>query len=217
MARATARADDDEWVDLARELTVPAPKKAYKPGTLFKRPTYSFDNAADFQDLTPEQIVTTELYLINPKVDAGKTAVKTSLNEQQRKALLRLMAIKQVVDTIPQKNKEKVRLDLIRKYEISRGDGDGEVKRLLDEATDEVRAENFQRENEARFSKKKDEALARQVAKLKNSGGKRTRRRVSKTRARKSKTRKCKTRKSKTRKCKSKTHTRKSKRRAIKI
>ena len=205
MARATS---NNEWVDIATELTVSAPKKPYKPGTLFTRPTYSFDNAADFQDLTPEQIVTTDLYLINPKVDAGKTAVKTSLTEEQRNALLHLMAIKKVVDTIPKKNQEKLRLDLIRKYEISRGDGDEEVERLLDEARADVRRE----ENEASY----DKSLARRVVLL-NSGGKRTRRRVSKTHARKSKTRKCKTIKSKTHHRKSKTHARKSKRRAIKI
>uniref|UniRef100_A0A6C0HGI3 Uncharacterized protein n=1 Tax=viral metagenome TaxID=1070528 RepID=A0A6C0HGI3_9ZZZZ len=213
MARATASQNSDaEWVDIAEELTVPPPKKAYKPGTLFKRPTYSFDNAVDFQDLTPEQIVTTELYLINPKVDASKTAVKNALNEQQRKALLRLMAIKKVVDTIPQKNKEKVRLDLITKYEISRGNEANEaVQRLLDEATADV----FREKNEANY----DAKLERRVAELrKKGGGKITRRHGSKTHARKCKTRKCKTRKSKT--CKSKTRkskTRKSKRHAIKI
>jgi len=215
MARATARAtSNDEWVYIDTELTVP-PKKQYNPGTLFKRPTYSFDNAADFQDLTPEQIVTTELYLINPKVDAGKTAVKNALNEQQREALLRLMAIKKVVDTLPKKDQEKVRLDLITKYEISRGkEADKEVERLLDEAAAVV----FQEENEANY----DAKLGRRVAQLKTSGGKITRRRVSKTHAHKIKTRirKSKTRVRKSKTCKSKTRkskTRKSKRHAIKI
>ena len=80
--------------------------------------SYPYSSAEDFKKLTPEQIVTRRIKLINPKVEAGQ-ATKKILSEPQRQSLLRLMAIKKNVELLPKEKQEKVRANLISGYEMS--------------------------------------------------------------------------------------------------
>ena len=94
--------------------------------------SYPYSSAEDFKKLTPEQIVTRRIKLINPKVEAGQSATKV-LNEPQRKALLRLMAVKNQVELLPKEKQDRVRADLISRYEMSKPNKE-DVEILMDEA-----------------------------------------------------------------------------------
>jgi hypothetical protein len=173
---------DDEWENIGLEPEELAEANAFKPPTIkqsrgwfsFSKQTYEFDSAKDFKDLTPNQILTTELYLINPSLDDGRSSTqKQGLDVNQHAALSRLMSIKKLVEKLPVSIQEKTRLDLIAKFEQGTGTGSSrEVKKLLDEARVDLRTDKRNEE----YSKARDRELAMRLAKSKSSGGKRTRR-----------------------------------------
>jgi len=150
--------------------------------------SYPYSSAKDFKSLTPEQIITRRIHLINPDIDAGFSA-KKFLSEPQRKALLRLMSIKKVVDGYPKEKQDKVRINLIFQYEMSQPEKE-HIEMLLDEARLNIRSDEIER--------MKDDALAARVKKTFSRGGLKKSRRIKKSKSRKSKSRKSrKSRKSK--------------------
>ena len=155
--------------------------------------SYPYSSAKDFKSLTPEQIITRRLHLIKPDIDAGFSA-KKFLSEPQRKALLRLMSIKKIVDGLPKEKQDKFRYNLIFQYEMSEPEKE-HIEMLLDEARLNIRGDEIER--------MKDDALAARVKKTFSRGGLKKSRRIKKSKSRKSKSRKSKSRKSKSRKSKS--------------
>ena len=154
--------------------------------------SYPYSSAKDFKSLTPEQIITRRLNLINPDIDAGFSA-KKFLSEPQRKALLRLMSIKKTVDGLPKEKQDKFRYNLIFQYEMSQPEKE-HIEMLLDEARLNIRSDEI---------KERDyDNLAARVKKTFSRGGLKKSRRIKKSKSRKSKSRKLKSRKS--RKSKSK-------------
>ena len=138
--------------------------------------SYPYSSAEDFKKLTPEQIVTRRIKLINPKVEAGQ-ATKKILSEPQRQSLLRLMAIKKNVELLPKEKQEKVRANLISGYEMSKP-GNEELEYILDEARLEVNREKTDKEIEDM----EDERLRSRIKALKEKGGSRTTRKAKKSR-----------------------------------
>ena len=169
--------------------------------------SYPYSSAEDFTKLTPEQIVTRRLKLINPKVEAGQ-ATKKILSEPQRQALLRLMAIKKNVELLPKEKQEKVRANLISGYEMSKP-GNEELDYLLDEA----RLEAQRKKTDEEKQEWEDEKLRFRIRELKKKGGsKKTRKTKKETKTRKTrKTRKSK-KSTKSRKCMKPMKSRKSNR-----
>lgn len=94
--------------------------------------SYPYSSAEDFKKLTPDQIVTRRIKLIKPNVEAGQSTKKV-LTESQRKALLRLMAIKNQVELLPKEKQDRVRADLISRYEMNKPNEE-DVEILMDEA-----------------------------------------------------------------------------------
>ena len=129
--------------------------------------SYPYSSAEDFKKLTPEQIVTRRLKLINPKVEAGQ-ATKKILSESQRQSLLRLMAIKKNVELMPKEKQEKMRANMISSYEMSKP-GNEELEYILDEARLAVNREKTDKEIEDM----EDERLRSRIKALKEKGGSR--------------------------------------------
>ena len=195
----------DDFEDIGRLSLVESEDASYKPKTgMFSSASYPYSSANDFKSLTPEQIITRRIKLIKPDVEAGQGA-KKFLSEPQRKALLRLMSIKKVVESLPKEKQDKARVDLIFKYEMSQPEKEN-IEMLLDEASLKVNEEKVKQ----MMDKKDYDELAVRVKKTfsKEGGFKKTRRvKKSKSRSRKSKSRKSK---SKSRKSKSKSRQSKS-------
>jgi len=169
--------------------------------------SYPYSSAEDFTKLTPEQIVTRRIKLINPKVEAGQ-ATKKILSEPQRQALLRLMAIKKNVELLPKEKQEKVRANLISGYEMSKP-GNEELDYLLDEA----RLEAQRKKTDEEKQEWEDEKLRFRIRELKKKGGSKKTRKTKKTKKTKKATKTRKTKKStKSRKCMKPMKSRKSKR-----
>ena len=148
--------------------------------------SYPYSSAKDFKSLTPDQIITRRLHLIKPDIEAGFPA-KKFLSESQRKALLRLMSIKKIVDSLPKERQDKTRKDLIFSYQKSQPNKE-HIEMLLDEAHLNIRGDEIEEQ-------RKDDALAARVKKVFSRGGLKKSRRVKKLKSRKS-------RKSRKSKCK---------------
>ena len=129
--------------------------------------SYPYSSAEDFKKLTPEQIVTRRIKLINPKVEAGQ-ATKKILSEPQRQSLLRLMAIKKNVELMPKEKQEKARANMISSYEMSKPGSDA-VELILDEARLAVNREKTDKEIEDM----EVERLRSRLQALKEKGGSR--------------------------------------------
>jgi len=111
---------------------------------------YPYSKAIDFNKLTPAQIVTRRLNIIKPDIETGSSIVKKDLNEDQRKALLRLMAIKSNVEKLPRDKQEKMRASLIQDYEKSKPDQEA-IEMLLDEARLLINEENRSKEDDEKL------------------------------------------------------------------
>jgi hypothetical protein len=137
--------------------------------------SYPYSSAEDFKKLTPEQIVTRRIKLINPNVEAGQ-ATKKILSEPQRQSLLRLMAIKKNVELMPKEKQEKMRANMISSYEMSKP-GSEAIEYILDDARLAVSREKTDKEIEDM----EDERLRSRIKALKEKGGSRKTKKSRKT------------------------------------
>ena len=168
--------------------------------------SYPYSSAEDFKNLTPEQIVTRRIKLINPKIEAGQ-ATKKILSEPQRQSLLRLMAIKKNVELLPKEKQEKMRANLISGYEMSKPNEE-DIEILMNEALlllkseklsaeqDKIlmdrlkklrgviptEAELIKRFNELRGPIPSDAELRKRLNELRKKGGSKKTRKVNKSR-----------------------------------
>ncbi len=199
--------------------------------------SYPYSSAEDFKKLTPEQIVTRRIKLINPKVETGQ-ATKKILSEPQRQALLRLMAIKKNIELLPKEKQEKMRANLISGYEMSKTNEE-DIEILMDEALLLLKSEKLSAEQDKilmdrleklrgvipteaelikRFNKLRgpipsDAELIKRLNELRTKGGSKKTRKTRKTKTRKArKTKSSKRKSSKAKSSKTKLMKRKSRR-----
>jgi hypothetical protein len=191
---------ESEWVNVdEKPLTLEEKEDAlyvYKPASRFGKffgqdyPTrYPYTTPQDFKDLSVDQILTRRLKMVKPDIEAGLSVLKQGiLTDSQRKALLRLNAIKSTVEQFPNKEKQdQIRADLITRYSME-NDKKKEIDELINKLGTELINEEVDKindEQEMQILKKRlnqlkynrddmptDQELQQRLEKLRQKGGK---------------------------------------------